>query len=62
MAKKTKEEDVRGSDVKQCFNEKERGKVRKDYTEKIMNEDNDCDHKVEGDAVEAFKKFCMKKM
>ena len=42
---------MRGSDGKLCFNEKERGKVRKDYVEMIMNEENDFDHK-EGDAVE----------
>ena len=34
------------------FSEKERCKVWKDYTESIMNEKNDCDHNVEGDAVE----------
>ena len=43
---------IRGSDVKQCFREKERGKVWKDYMEKIMNEDNDWEHNVEGYAVE----------
>ena len=41
----------RGSDGKLCFSEKERGKVWKDYKERIMNEENDWDH-VEGDAVE----------
>ena len=40
----------RGSDGKLCFSEKERGKVRKDYMERIMNEENDWDDKVEGDA------------
>ena len=35
-----------------CFSEKERGRVWKDYVERIMNEVNDWDHKVEGDAVE----------
>ena len=42
---------MRGSDGKLCFSENERGKVRKDYVERIMNEENDRDH-VEGDAVE----------
>ena len=43
---------VRGSDEKLCFSEKERGKVWKDYVERIMNEENDWDHNVEGDTVE----------
>ena len=43
---------MKGSDRKLCFSEKERGKVRKDYMERIMNEENDWDHNVEGDAVE----------
>ena len=42
---------MRGSDGKLCFNEKEKGKVWKDYMERIMNLENDLDH-VEGDAVE----------
>ena len=42
---------MRGSDGKLCFSKKDRGKVWKDYMEKIMNEENDWDH-VEGDAVE----------
>ena len=41
-----------GSDGKLCFSEKERGKFWKDYMERIMNEENDWDHNVEGDAVE----------
>ena len=41
---------VRGSDGKLCFSEKGRGKIRKDYMERIMNEENDWDHNVEGDA------------
>ena len=41
-----------GSDGKLCSSEKERGKVRKDYMERIINEENDWDHNVEGDAVE----------
>ena len=40
----------RGSDGKLCFSEKERGNVWKDYTERIMNEENDLDLNVEGDA------------
>ena len=40
------------SDGRQCFSEKEGGKVWKDYMERIMNEENDWDHNVEGDAVE----------
>ena len=43
---------MRGSDGKLCFSEKERGKVWKDYVERIMNEENDWDHNVEGDAVD----------
>ena len=41
-----------GNDGKFCFSEKERGKVWKDFMEGIMNEGNDWDHNVEGDAVE----------
>ena len=43
---------MRGSDGKLCFSEKEIGNVWKNYMERIMNEDNDWDHNVEGDAVE----------
>ena len=43
---------LRGCDVKLCFSEKERGKVWKDYMERIMNNENDWDCNVEGDAVE----------
>ena len=43
---------MRGSDGKLYFSEKERCKVWKDYMEWIMNEENDWDHNVEGDAVE----------
>ena len=42
----------RGSDGKLCLSEKGRGKVWNDYMEMIMNEENDWDHNVEGDAVE----------
>ena len=50
---KTDSKDVEGgSDGKLCFSEKERGKVWKDYIERRMNEENDWDHNVEGDAVE----------
>ena len=41
-----------GSDGKLCFSEKEGGKVLKDHMERIMNEENDWNHNVEGDAVE----------
>ena len=43
---------MRGSDGKLCFCEKEKSKVWKDYMERIMNEENDWDHNIEGDAVE----------
>ena len=43
---------MRGSDGKLCSSEKERGKVWKDYMERIMNEENDCDHNMEGYTVE----------
>ena len=43
---------MRGTDGKLCFIEKERGKVWKDYMERVMNEENYLDHIVEDDAVE----------
>ena len=43
---------MKGSVGKLCFSEKERGKVWKDYMERIMNEENGWDCNVEGDAVE----------
>ena len=43
---------IRGSDGKLCFGEKDGGKIWKDYMERIMNEENDLDHNVEGDAIE----------
>ena len=43
---------MRGYDGKQCISENQRGKVWKDYMERIMNEENDWDHNVEGDEVE----------
>ena len=43
---------MRGTDGKLCFSEKERGKVWKDHRERIMNEENDLDHNMEGHAVE----------
>ena len=43
---------MRGSDGKLCFSEKERGNIWKDHMERIMNEVNDWDHIVKGDAVE----------
>ena len=42
---------MRGSNGKLCFSEKKRGRVWKDYMEGIMNEENDWDRNVEGDAV-----------
>ena len=42
----------KGSDGKLCFSEKERGKVRKDHMERIMNEEKDWDNNVDGNAVE----------
>ena len=44
---------MRGSDGELCFSEKERGKVWKHDTERIMNEENDWDHNVEGYVVES---------
>ena len=41
---------MRKSDGKLCFSEDER--VWKDYMERIMNEENDWHHNVEGDAVD----------
>ena len=43
---------MRGSDGMLCFSENERGKVLNDYMERIMNEENDWDRNVDGDAVE----------
>ena len=43
---------MRGINGKLCFSDKERGKVWKDYMERIINEENDLDRNVEGDAVE----------
>ena len=43
---------MRGSDRELCFIEKERGKVWKNYTERIMNEENYWDHNVESGTVE----------
>ena len=44
---------MRGSDGKLCFSEKQKGTFWKSYMERIMNEENDWDHNVKGDAVEA---------
>ena len=41
-----------GSDVRLCFIKEEWGNVWRDHMERIMNEENDWDHNVEGDAVE----------
>ena len=38
--------------MKHCFSEHERAKVLKDYIERIMNEEHDLHHNVEGDVVE----------
>ena len=43
---------MRGCNGKLCFSDKESGKVWNEYMERIMNEENDWDHNVEGDAVE----------
>ena len=43
---------IKLSDGKLCFSENERGKVLKDYMERIVNEENDWDRNMEGDAVE----------
>ena len=43
---------MRGSGGKLSFSEKEIDNVWKDYMEGIMNEENDWDHNVAGDAVE----------
>ena len=43
---------MRRSDGKLCISEKERGKIWKDYMDRIMNVEYDWDHNVEGDAVE----------
>ena len=43
---------MRQSGGKLCFSDKERGKVWKDNMVGIMNEDNDWNLNVEGDAVE----------
>ena len=43
---------MRGSDGKLRFSVKEKGKVWMNYLERIMNEENEWDHNVEGDAVE----------
>ena len=43
---------MRGSGEKLCFDEMERGKVCKYYMKQIMNEENNWDRNVEGDAVE----------
>ena len=36
-----------------CLSEKERGEFWKDYMQRVMNEENNWDHNVEGDAVES---------
>ena len=49
---------MRGRDGKLCLSEKERGNVLKDYLERILNEENDCDHNVVADAVEKPSSLC----
>ena len=39
------------SDRNLCFSEEERGKIWKDYMERILNEESDLDHNVERDVV-----------
>ena len=43
---------MRGSNIKLCFSERKRGKIWKDYIERIMNEENDWHRNVKGDVVE----------
>ena len=43
---------MRGSDGQLCFGKKETYKVWKDYIDRIMNEENDCDNNAEGDAAD----------
>ena len=43
---------MRGSDGRLSFSEKDRGKVWKEHTERIMNEENEWDQNVEADLVE----------
>ena len=40
-----------GRDEKLCFSEKERGKVWNNHMERIMNEQNNWDYNVDGEAV-----------
>ena len=42
---------MKGGEGKLCFSEKERGKLWKDYMERMMNEVSDWDNDVEGDTV-----------
>ena len=50
---------MKGNDGKLCLCLKERGKVWKDYMERVMNEENDRDHNVEGDAIEGSPVVCV---
>ena len=45
---------MKGSDGRLSFSEKERGKVCKEHMERIMNEENEWDQKVEADLVEGL--------
>ena len=46
-----KEEDILDEVMDSCVSVRQK-EVWKDYIERIMNEENDCDHNVEGDAVD----------
>ena len=43
---------MRGSGRRLCYSEKEGGKVCRYYTDRVMDEEIDWDHNVEGDAEE----------
>ena len=49
---------MRGCDEKLCFSDRESGNVWKEYVERIMNDENNWDCNVEGDAVEGAV-FCV---
>ena len=51
---------ISGGDRKLCFNGKDRGNVFRGYMERIMNEENDENHCVKGDAVEG-PVFCVRR-
>ena len=43
---------MKGSNGKLCFSENGRYRDKRHYMQRILNEENDWDHNVEGDAVE----------